>query len=271
MVAGGLRVARSAFSSVPMAPSRPESALVRPMEPRGGPTTRRRVPADSRAVSDPAMDAAFPEASTGRYTRARGGRRVDPGASAWGGSTIRSAPRPALRESRGAIVGPASFDSASARTSGSVATGPRSSVGEAQAYIHAVVERPEYGLERPGVTSRGGRGDFITVVFDGQGRASVIVTDVKTVSSDRSRPPAPATSVPPAWRQQVADATSPARLDLGDPALNTAVREAVRSERVFLRQIDVDLRTEVIDGDRRIGGGTMTGWDRLTPIRMGDP
>ncbi|MBW3602737.1 MAG: hypothetical protein KY434_08575 [Actinobacteria bacterium] len=193
--------------------------------------------------------------------RGRGGGRreagrepVGPGDARWGGRPTERQPfDPAaagVRESKGATTRGPEFQSASAQTARSMKTSIRADTGEMHAY-RAALGRGEIGLERPMGTNNPGRGDFVTAVERG-GTVGVVVTDVK--SSTVGRFPSPGTSMKDTWRQQAVEAVAPGRLDLGNPALEGRIREAVAQGRVELRQLNVDYsKTDVpvTDANRR--------------------
>jgi hypothetical protein len=155
-----------------------------------------------------------------------------------------------VRESRGANTYGPMFQSASAQTQRSVITAVRADVGESQAYMSALRFQGEIGLQRPsGANVRGT--DFITAGIDPQSNLmEIIVTDVKTSTTGRF--PKPETQVPAEWMKEVRAAV--ARLDLGDPALEQQIRQALQQGRVRLRQLNADYSS------RPQGQGTIRGW-----------
>jgi hypothetical protein len=125
----------------------------------------------------------------------------------------------------------------SASTPSAVKTSIRPSIAEAEVYRTAL-RRGEIGLQRPAHANAPGT-DFLTAVRDPiTGQYSVVVTDVK--SSTIGQFPPPRTSLPPAWLREVQEAVAPARLNLGNPALEAQIRAAVLQGRISLRRITVD-------------------------------
>jgi hypothetical protein len=140
--------------------------------------------------------------------------------------------------------------SASAATARSTVTGIRADVGEKDAWL-AALKRGEIGLQAP-MGSNATGADFITAVVEGSGVVTVVVTDVK--SSVKGRFPKPETGMPNTWMTEVRDATAKGVLDLGDPALEDAIRDAVGQGRVRLRQINVDYTDASGKADKMIKG-----------------
>lgn len=141
--------------------------------------------------------------------------------------------------------------SATAKTSKSIMTAIRADVAEAEGYKAALV-RGEIGLQRPTGSNVPGT-DFITALADPPGSnniVEIVVTDMK--ASGVGRAPAPSAVIPASWRAEVQDAISPARLRLGDPQLEAAIRRAV--QRVPIRR-----RTLFIDYSPQ-GQARITGW-----------
>ncbi|QGN48095.1 DUF4157 domain-containing protein [Micromonospora sp. WMMC415] len=141
--------------------------------------------------------------------------------------------------------------SASAQTARSLITGIRADEGEAAAW-RAALARGEIGLQGPTGSNVPG-GDFYTAQIDANGQVTLIATDVKlsTVGSF----PTPATTLKPTWRAELQAAIAPGRLNLGDPALENAIRAAFAAGRIRIRQLNADYSPT--------GGGTITpanGW-----------
>ncbi|MGW5671220.1 eCIS core domain-containing protein [Micromonospora sp. NPDC003776] len=138
--------------------------------------------------------------------------------------------------------------SASAQTARSLITGIRADEGEAAAWRQALA-RGEIGLQGPTGSNVPG-GDFYTGEIDANGQVTLIATDVKlsTVGSF----PTPATTIKPTWMAELQAAIAPGRLNLGDPALEAAIRAAFAAGRVRIRQLNADYSPT--------GGGTITGW-----------
>jgi hypothetical protein len=148
-------------------------------------------------------------------------------------------------ESKGASPRGSAFISARARVSSSLITAIRADTGEALAYSHAL-RNGEFGLRRP-IGSNIPGSDFITAarIFQAPARgaasvrALIYVNDVKT--SGVPSFPAPAATIKAKWRAELADAIRPGQLDLGDPALEAAIRDAVTTGDIYIRQINVDV------------------------------
>lgn len=138
--------------------------------------------------------------------------------------------------------------SASAQTTRSLITGIRADEGEAAAWRQAL-GRGEIGLQGPTGSNVPG-GDFYTAEVDANGQVTLIATDVKlsTVGSF----PTPATTIKPTWMAELQAAIAPGRLNLGDPALEAAIRAAFAAGRVRIRQLNADYSPT--------GGGGITGW-----------
>ena len=169
-------------------------------------------------------------------------------------------PRAVMRESAGADVWAGNYhlDPVTgdryrvigvSRVPRSHATSTAANKGEGLAY-HEALQRGEIGLQQPaGANLRGT--DFITAVLDDAGNVSnVAISEIKT--RVRGRFPKPMTAIPSTWQGELLDAISPDRLDLGDQALEGAIRDAVAQGRVVLRQINVDLSPT--------GQGTISGF-----------
>lgn len=138
--------------------------------------------------------------------------------------------------------------SASARKSRALITGIRADEGEVAAWRGAL-GRGEIGLKGPTGSNVPG-GDFYTAEIDANGQATLIATDVKL--STIGRFPTPATTIKPTWMAELAAAIQPGRLNLGDPALEGAIRAAFAAGRVRIRQLNADYSPA--------GGGTITGY-----------
>ena len=138
--------------------------------------------------------------------------------------------------------------SASAQTARSLITGIRADEGEAAAWRGAL-GRGEIGLKGPTGSNVPG-GDFYTAEIDANGQVNLIATDVKlsTVGSF----PTPATTVKSTWMAELQAAIAPGTLNLGDPALENAIRAAFAAGRVRIRQLNADYSPN--------GGGTITGY-----------
>ncbi|MEV6489099.1 DUF4157 domain-containing protein [Actinoplanes sp. NPDC051633] len=138
--------------------------------------------------------------------------------------------------------------SASAQTSRSVITGPRADGAEAAGWREALA-RGEIGLQAPTGANVPG-GDFYTARIDPNGQVTLIANDVKM--STIGQFPTPATTLRPTWRAELLAAIQPGRLNLGDPALEAAIRAAFAAGRIQLRQLNADYSPG--------GGGTITGF-----------
>jgi hypothetical protein len=150
------------------------------------------------------------------------------------------------------FTGKTSPISATAKTPRSMITSIRADVAESEAY-KAALTRGEIGLQRPTGANVTGT-DFITaVVRPGTKQVKeVLITDVK--ASVIGKAPVPKTAIPGTWRAEVNDAVAPARLNLGDAALENEVRLAVQQGRVRLRQLNVNYSPSAQ------GQGRITGW-----------
>jgi Domain of unknown function (DUF4157) len=148
-------------------------------------------------------------------------------------------------ESKGASPRGSAFVSARARVERSLITAIRADTGEALAYHHTL-RNGEFGVRRP-IGSNIPGSDFITAarIFQAPARgaarvrALIYVNDVKT--SGVPSFPVPAATIKAKWRAELADAISPGKLDLGDPALEAAIRDAVTNGDIYIRQINVDV------------------------------
>jgi hypothetical protein len=161
--------------------------------------------------------------------------------------------------------------SALSRSPQSFATAIRADVAEAEAYREALL-RGEIGLQRPMGANVSGV-DFITATRGGAtGVSEVVCTDVKSSGAGRFRPPK--STIPGTWLVEVLDAVSPGRLELRVQytdvprpslhllpipqtraelaALEDAIVQAVRQDRVRLRQLNADYSAS--------GQGRITGW-----------
>jgi hypothetical protein len=138
--------------------------------------------------------------------------------------------------------------SASAQTERSLITGIRADEGEAAAWRGAL-SRGEIGLQGPTGSNVPG-GDFYTAQIDASGQVTLIANDVKL--STIGKFPTPATTVKPTWQAELQAAIAPGRLNLGDPALENAIRAAFAAGRVSIRQLNADYSPT--------GGGTITGY-----------
>lgn len=138
--------------------------------------------------------------------------------------------------------------SASARTARSMITGIRADEAEAAAWRQAL-GRGEIGLAGPTGANVPG-GDFYTARLDPDGQFTLIATDVKM--STIGQFPTPATTIKPTWMAELQSAIAPGRLNLGDPALEAAIRAAFTAGRVQIRQLNADYSPD--------GGGTITGF-----------
>jgi Domain of unknown function (DUF4157) len=169
-------------------------------------------------------------------------------------------PAPSVQISTGALqpTGPAvvdpfsgetlGFQSASAQTPRSLITAIRADEGEVAGW-RAALSRGEVGLQAPAGANVSGP-DFLTAEVAGSGQVTLIVTDVKT--STVGTFPTPAASVPPTWMAELQAAIQPGRLNLSDPALEAAIRQAFAQGRVRMRQLNADYSPT--------GGGRITGF-----------
>jgi RHS repeat-associated protein len=139
-------------------------------------------------------------------------------------------------ESKGAPIVADGDVVASANTTSSLSTSIRASHAEQAAYNQAL-RNGEIGLQRPGLVNQGGP-DFITVGQDTAGNLVIWVNDAK--SSAAGQFPRPSTAIPISWGAEVRASIAPGRLNLGNPALESQIRAAFDSGRVFPRQINVN-------------------------------
>jgi hypothetical protein len=160
--------------------------------------------------------------------------------------------------------------SARSHTPQSFRTAIRADIGESEAYKQALL-RGEIGLQRPLGANVSGV-DFITALREGATEIKEIVcTDVKT--SEVGKFPAEKKTIPGTWLSEVQAAVAPGRLklrviitDVSGPllhnlplphspaelaALETNIVQAVRQNRVRLRQLNADYSGT---GQGRIGG-----------------
>ena len=149
--------------------------------------------------------------------------------------------------------------SAQSHTPRSFRTAIRADIGESEAYKQALL-RGEIGLQRPLGANVSGV-DFITALREGATEIKEIVcTDVKT--SEGGRFPVPKKTIRGTWLNEVQAAVHPGRLklrviitDVSGPllhnlplphspaelaALETKIVQAVRQNRVRLRQLNAD-------------------------------
>ncbi|MGW3287117.1 eCIS core domain-containing protein [Streptomyces sp. NPDC001002] len=138
--------------------------------------------------------------------------------------------------------------SASAQTSRSVITGPRADEAEVATWRLAL-ERGEIGIQAPLGANVSGP-DFITAEIDPTGQITIYVNDTKLSTTGRF--PTPATAIPTTWGAEVRAAIAPGRLDIGDPILEAAIRQAFAAGRVQIRQVNADYSPN--------GGGRVTGF-----------
>lgn len=142
--------------------------------------------------------------------------------------------------------------SATAKTERSLVTSIRADIAESEAYKAALL-RGEIGLQRPTGANVTGS-DFITAVLQPGTRQvrEVLVNDVKATVVGRT--PVPKTTIPGSWRTEVNNAVAPGRLNLGDPALENGIRQAVQQGHIRLRQLNVNYSSSAQ------GQGQITGW-----------
>ena len=161
------------------------------------------------------------------------------------GAFIRNPARQVTDPFSGQVLGQRS---ASAQTPRSLITGIRADEGEAAAWRGALA-RGEIGLQGPTGSNVPG-GDFYTAEIDANGHVTLMASDVKL--STIGQFPTPATTIKPTWMAELAAAIQPGRLNLGDPALESAIRAAFAAGRVRIRQLNADYSPT--------GGGTITGY-----------
>ena len=140
-------------------------------------------------------------------------------------------------ESKGASVVRNGDVVATAQTSRSIRTSQMAAAGEFDSY-NALLVNGEVGLRRPGRANAPGA-DHITARPDPlTDEWTIYVNDAK--SSSQSSFPDPVTSIPITWGEEVKAAVAPGTLDLGNPMMEQAIRDAYEAGRVFPRQINVD-------------------------------
>jgi hypothetical protein len=161
------------------------------------------------------------------------------------GAFVRNQARNVVDPFSGQVLGQRS---ASAQTARSVITAIRADEAEAAAWREAL-SRGEIGLEAPAGANVPG-GDFYTAQVDANGQVTLIANDVKL--STIGKFPTPGTTVKPTWRAELQAAIGPGRLNVGDPALENAIRDAFNANRVRLRQLNADYSPS--------GGGRITGY-----------
>ena len=195
-------------------PSRPSTSSGRPTSrtppPQAGSTSATSAPqrGTTSGTGPPASGAAAktptPQASPAQRSTTLASRATPAPASA-----PPSGPPPGVRESKGANLMPASYQSASASTPRSVITAVRADVAESQTYMAALM-RGEIGLQRPSGSNLSGP-DFITARLNPQtGIVEVVVTDVKALTVGKF--PTPATQMPTTWTAEAQAAVAPGRL-----------------------------------------------------------
>jgi hypothetical protein len=169
---------------------------------------------------------------------------VRPDDARWGGAEVQApsfSPQQAgVRESVGASPRGPDFQSASAQTERSIHTAIRPDLAETHSYKQ-LLTNGEIGLERPQGANVPGRPDSVTARENADGSITVFVNDAKGSKSGNFPEPAP--HMPSTWRQQVENAVAPGRLDLGDPALEARIQQAVAQGNIELRQLNVDWST----------------------------
>ena len=161
------------------------------------------------------------------------------------GAFVRNPARQVTDPFSGEVLGQRS---ASAQTPRSLITGILADEGEAAAWRGALA-RGEIGLQGPTGSNVPG-GDFYTAEIDANGQVTLIANDAKL--STIGQFPTPATTIKPTWMAELAAAIQPGRLNLGDPALESAIRAAFAAGRVRIRQLNADYSPT--------GGGTITGY-----------
>ena len=126
---------------------------------------------------------------------------------------------------------------ATAQTSRSLRTSQMAAGGEIESY-KALLINGEVGLRRPGHANAPGA-DHITARLDPlSDEWTIYVNDAK--SSSQGSFPSPKTSIPTTWGEGVRDAIAPGTLDLDNPMMEQAIRDAYEAGRVYPRQINVD-------------------------------
>lgn len=135
---------------------------------------------------------------------------------------------------------------ASARTARSITTGVRADVGEIMTY-NSRLQRGEIGVLAP-VGSNIPGPDSATAVRLPNGDYEIVVVDTKSRVSDRSQFGRVRSSLPTSWSDAVEAALAPGTLDLGNPAVENALRQAWAAGRVRVARDTVDFSPN--------GGGT---------------
>jgi hypothetical protein len=138
---------------------------------------------------------------------------------------------------------------ASAQTARSITTGVRADVAEVMTY-NARLVRGEIGILAP-VGSNIPGPDSATAVRLPNGDYEIVVVDTKSRVSAGSRFGQVRSALPPSWQSAVDDALAPGRLDLGDPALEAAIRDAWDQGRVRVARDTVDF-SPTGQGDLRL-------------------
>jgi hypothetical protein len=140
--------------------------------------------------------------------------------------------------------GPGGVVTSRAQTSRSLRTGIDATGGEFEAFNTAVFSRREVGLQSPGhVNVRGV--DFVTAARRPDGKMEIILNDATINMSKVAK-----TSPPPTWVAEAQAAVG--RMNLGDPALEAEIRDAMTAGRVRVRTLSVGVQPE--------GRVDITGW-----------
>jgi hypothetical protein len=138
-----------------------------------------------------------------------------------------------------AVAAPgASVSTATSRTARSQVTAIRAQTAEITAY-DARLNRGEIGLLAP-VGANVPGADYATAVRLPNGDIEIVVIDAKSRVSGTSAFGDVRTSLPTTWSNSVADAIAPGRLNLGDPGLEMAIRDAWANGRVRIARDTID-------------------------------
>jgi hypothetical protein len=132
----------------------------------------------------------------------------------------------------------ANVATASAQTARSITTGIRAQTAEVTGY-DARRARGEIGLFAP-VGSNVPGPDYITAARLPNGNYEIVVADTKSRVSATSAFGQVRATLPPTWQNAVTDSLAAGRLDLGDPVLEQAIRDAWAAGRVRIARDTVD-------------------------------
>jgi hypothetical protein len=131
----------------------------------------------------------------------------------------------------------ANVATATAQTARSITTAIRAQSAEVTAY-DARLNRGEIGLIAP-VGSNIPGPDYVTAARLANGDCEIVVCDAKSRVGTGAFGQV-GTTLPAAWQNEINDALSPGRLNLGSPALEQAVRDAWTKGRVRIARDTID-------------------------------